>query len=220
MRKNAFTLAETLITLGIIGIVAAILIPMAVDNYEKKQVPLRLKKMYNTLWNAIGMAEAENGPTDNWEFENDAAAKDFYITQIQSRMNCAYKSGNENVNCHFSDGSIILYSVFRSYGLLELEFIPFASKKALRYNNNLEENTSRRYRFGYGVRLNYEPTRKWPPKTETTVMNINVKTQTRDQLLNKGPYGNGTFSCKRNDNRSCIHVIKMDGWKIEKDYPW
>lgn len=34
--KTAFTLAETLITLGIIGVVAALTIPSIIKNYQKK----------------------------------------------------------------------------------------------------------------------------------------------------------------------------------------
>lgn len=42
--KNAFTLAEVLITLGIIGVVAALTIPTLVNNYRKKQFETGLKK--------------------------------------------------------------------------------------------------------------------------------------------------------------------------------
>ena len=37
MKKRAFTLAEVLITLGIIGVVAAMTIPTLISNYQKKQ---------------------------------------------------------------------------------------------------------------------------------------------------------------------------------------
>lgn len=36
--KKAFTLAEVLITLGIIGVVAALTIPTLVNNYRKKAI--------------------------------------------------------------------------------------------------------------------------------------------------------------------------------------
>lgn len=39
MRKRGFTLAEVLITLGIIGVIAAITIPMLIEAYIKKQQP-------------------------------------------------------------------------------------------------------------------------------------------------------------------------------------
>ena len=70
MRKG-FTLAEVLITLGIIGVVAALTLPQVVTNYEKKATEVRLKKDYSTLANALKMAEAEHGPIETWADEND-----------------------------------------------------------------------------------------------------------------------------------------------------
>lgn len=66
MKKNAFTLAEVLITLGIIGIVAAILLPQVITNYEKRDTETRLQKAYATISNAFKMAEAEYGPIEYW----------------------------------------------------------------------------------------------------------------------------------------------------------
>ena len=37
MKKRAFTLAEVLITLGIIGIVAALTMPTLIGNYQKNK---------------------------------------------------------------------------------------------------------------------------------------------------------------------------------------
>ena len=70
-RHSAFTLAEVLITLGIIGVVAALTLPQVVTNYEKKATEVRLKKDYSTLANALKMAEAEHGPIETWADEND-----------------------------------------------------------------------------------------------------------------------------------------------------
>jgi prepilin-type N-terminal cleavage/methylation domain-containing protein len=42
--KKAFTLAEVLITLAIIGVVAALTIPTVVRNYQKTQTVTQLKK--------------------------------------------------------------------------------------------------------------------------------------------------------------------------------
>lgn len=49
----AFTLAEVLITLGIIGIVAAITIPTLISNYQKKQYVIQLQKVYTTVNQAL-----------------------------------------------------------------------------------------------------------------------------------------------------------------------
>jgi len=40
--KNAFTLAEVLITLGIIGVVAALTIPTLVNVYQEREMVLRV----------------------------------------------------------------------------------------------------------------------------------------------------------------------------------
>ena len=43
-RKYAFTLAEVLITLGIIGVVAALTMPALIGHYKKVQTIAQLKK--------------------------------------------------------------------------------------------------------------------------------------------------------------------------------
>ncbi len=49
--KSAFTLAEVLITLGIIGIVAAMTLPSLVANHRNQELQTRFKKAYSILWN-------------------------------------------------------------------------------------------------------------------------------------------------------------------------
>ncbi len=44
--KYGFTLAEVLITLGIIGVVAAMTLPNLIANYRSKVAVTQLKKMY------------------------------------------------------------------------------------------------------------------------------------------------------------------------------
>ncbi|MBP3925053.1 type II secretion system protein [bacterium] len=64
--KNAFTLAEVLITLGIIGIVAAMTLPALIQNHKKHVVETRLKKFYSTMNQAVARSKAENGDVQNW----------------------------------------------------------------------------------------------------------------------------------------------------------
>ena len=49
LKKNAFTLAEILITLAIIGVVAALTIPALVQKYQERSVVSKLQKAYATL---------------------------------------------------------------------------------------------------------------------------------------------------------------------------
>ena len=57
----AFTLAETLITLGIIGVVAALTIPTLISNNRAKALEAGLKKGASTINQALLLYEAENG---------------------------------------------------------------------------------------------------------------------------------------------------------------
>lgn len=65
-KKNAFTLAEVLITLGIIGIVAAMTLPALVQSHKEKQTVAQLKKFYSVMSNAMMLAYNEYGPLDDW----------------------------------------------------------------------------------------------------------------------------------------------------------
>lgn len=56
---KAFTLAEVLITLGIIGVVAAMTIPTLIANYQKKVLTTQLQRTYALLANASKMLMAQ-----------------------------------------------------------------------------------------------------------------------------------------------------------------
>ncbi len=66
--KAAFTLAEVLITLGIIGVVAAMTIPTLISNYQEKSTITRLQKAYATLKNAFELAKVEHGDYETWSW--------------------------------------------------------------------------------------------------------------------------------------------------------
>lgn len=51
--KNAFTLAEVLITLGIIGLVAAVTLPVVINNQKEKALITAWKKNYSDISNAV-----------------------------------------------------------------------------------------------------------------------------------------------------------------------
>ena len=64
--KQGFTLAEVLITLGIIGIVAALTIPMLVARHQEKVWLTSFFRVYSTLNNAYKRVQEEYGTFDNW----------------------------------------------------------------------------------------------------------------------------------------------------------
>lgn len=68
LSMSAFTLAEVLITLGIIGVVAALTLPALItSNIEKARIA-NLQKIYSQMQNAWNMAVYENGSATNWNF--------------------------------------------------------------------------------------------------------------------------------------------------------
>ena len=68
--KAAFTLAEVLITLGVIGVVSALTLPTLINNYQKKQAATRLKAAYSQLTQAIRMSTAENEEVSGWDCDS------------------------------------------------------------------------------------------------------------------------------------------------------
>ena len=71
--KHGFTLAEVLITLGIIGIVAALTLPSLVNNIQNREKVSGVKKAYSILSQATLFAVNENGDAKNWYIEDKNA---------------------------------------------------------------------------------------------------------------------------------------------------
>lgn len=59
--KTGFTLAEVLITLGIIGVVAAMTLPAIINKVSENILRQQFKKAYNTVSNALVRTYANNG---------------------------------------------------------------------------------------------------------------------------------------------------------------
>lgn len=61
MKIKGFTLAEVLVTLVIIGVVAAITVPTVIANQQEVEKEARVKKAYGTIANAMTMVKAQGG---------------------------------------------------------------------------------------------------------------------------------------------------------------
>lgn len=72
MKKFGFTLAEVLITLAIIGIVAALTLPSLITKINNKGYAERLIKTYSTLQNVTNIIIQEDGLPSTWNWESDA----------------------------------------------------------------------------------------------------------------------------------------------------
>lgn len=95
----AFTLAEVLITLGIIGVVAALTIPSLMQKNQDSATVSKLKKVYSTLSNAYNFAVKDNGTPDTWGFTGaayNATSSTIMITNIIPYLNVSQNCGTAN----------------------------------------------------------------------------------------------------------------------------
>lgn len=68
--KQGFTLAEVLITLGIIGVVAAMTLPSLINNYREKQFETSFKRTNSQILQALNYTvQQEYGIGDFKEFK-------------------------------------------------------------------------------------------------------------------------------------------------------
>ncbi len=85
MRKiSGFTLAEVLITLGIIGVVAAMTMPTLMNSTQGAQYKAAYKKALSALSQAVTL----NVALDEWSFADATGSTPYTITEmLSSRMN-------------------------------------------------------------------------------------------------------------------------------------
>ena len=93
-----FTLAEVLITLGIIGVVAAITIPNLIQNNFEKRAVSTLLETQSILSQAIRMAEEEYGDVSGWGFIGNMSQQDgiTIANNLRSYMKIAIDCGYTN----------------------------------------------------------------------------------------------------------------------------
>lgn len=124
MKKNGFTLAEVLITLAIIGVVATLTLPALMTNTAEQQAKTAFKKGINTLTEAAQMNQAIDG-FDYASLKVDDKSQDAQSLYglLATRASIDYqKSGdkklassqegsdvNENYAVFFRDGSALLF---------------------------------------------------------------------------------------------------------------
>ena len=92
MRRFAFTLAEVLVTLGIIGVVAAMTMPTLVENHQRKVYVTQLQKVYTELSQAAKRAITDTNAVslDETRFneKNANGAKQFFTTYFNVVQDC------------------------------------------------------------------------------------------------------------------------------------
>lgn len=208
--KAGFTLAEVLITLGIIGAVAALTMPVLVGNYQKKQTVTKLKRAFSALSQAILMSELDNESTEFWNYNLEA--KEFYDIYLKK-----YLITTEDV-----------------------QFSEIRKVVTYRYLNNTKAEGAIGNNNSYAIKLNdgtFVIIDGWFDAIEGNSRNIifDINGLAKPNKIGrdvfyfrlykkKGLIGydeSGDQGCERNaTGYSCSQKIMEDGWEIKDDYPW
>lgn len=208
--QKAFTLAEVLITLGVIGIVAALTLPALIQNHKKSETTARLKKFYSIMAQAVLMSENDNGPVDDWE-KDEGTSKDeetglypdsdyessekYFNKYIKDYLKYLKTEKDEKTNLFkvlLADGSSVK---FRNGSCMDLIFDINGDKKP-------NEEGRDQYRF-----LICKKSASATNRSFSAYVRQNAKS--REQMLNK---------CK-NTPVYCSGLLEYDNWEIKKDYP-
>lgn len=233
---SAFTLAEVLITLGIIGIVAAMTMPVLIGKYQKRVAATELKKSYSTILQAFTMAQKDYGDISNWEFVPSQSvngdltplkeslnifANRYLIPYLKIVTDCGVGK-NSSKQCYYTwyyaDKTPINYKPNdNTYRFI----INNSTLVSLVYDN---------YQGNYGGRilLHIDINGLKMPNTfgkDVFIMGLNQSNSkfnmfgygnSRDTLMNNSGWG-----CKTSRNAYyCGALIQADGWEIKDDYPW
>lgn len=117
-KSLAFTLAEVLLTMTIIGVVAAMTIPTLHYQRVKKEYTTKLKNFYSRMDNAILDMETDYGSFRDLRKPDNGKGYDWYMKYIDPYVGHQYvKDGNK---VFYSDGSLL--TTFYSGGCLDVDY--------------------------------------------------------------------------------------------------
>lgn len=218
-KKSAFTLAEVLITLGIIGIVAAMTLPSVIGNAQKEATAKKVHKFYNTMNNAVQFSIAEHGDVENWMGkpkrltyeENLQFFKTYFGKHIKyNRIDNCYQEG---ICVYMQAGGMFIFRYDGMGGDIfyfvngKLEDVSVRNVFAFQFNKveGMDEDGNTITR-SLNRKTSVEPyAYQWDGTYEK------LKTHS-DRGCYKGTTKfAGTFCCK---------LLQMNNWKFTDDYPW
>ena len=240
MKNKGFTLAEVLITLGIIGIVAAITIPGLISNYQKKQTVTKLEKVYSILNQAIKLSEEEFDSIESWD--RDLPAVEFFNKYFRPHMNVSavaklgeykntpkYKRLNGTVENSFTlfndDANLItlndgclLFLDSSSYTISELGRNPATLVIGIDVNGFSHPNVIGKDFFLFQIIIDYNGKFNPPKVVPYGAYNTSDKPFGEYKRENTKE---GSYACtKAGRGQFCAALIMMDNWQISNDYPW
>lgn len=208
--KFGFTLAEVLITLGIIGVVAALTIPSLVVKHRKQVVVTKLKKASSALMQAYNMSNLEYG--DSREIfpalDGDAAFEMLNKYYVPYMKFIKTEKGEKGAFGYLADGTVLYF--FKTNNTTDPTNPWSCTYFAVCMDSKSCENIDKNNKGDYGSGL--------IDGKNTFGMYINGKVPTHTFTL----YSHDTRiqQCKQKYNmEACTGLIFEAGWEIPDDYP-
>lgn len=123
MRKNAFTLAELLMSLTVIGVIAALTLPVVFNTSNKSSYVAGCKKAYVFLSEAMDIARI-NKPYNQWVFDDDHSDETWgFVSQyIYMQKECKNTTGCWATNTVALNGGTAANFTSRGYGSPAISF--------------------------------------------------------------------------------------------------
>ena len=229
-RLFAFTLAEFLITLGIIGVVAAITIPALIQNYKKHVTINQLKASYSILSQAVNSAKQEHGDISNWDFE--LSNTDFADKYILPYLKISKTISGLNDKFYWRMNTLGTKNIFTSWAWDGGQGNNVTKNPIYILSNGSAITIS--HFFDLQMRVTIDINARKAPNMmgiDGFVFYFDKKSNQlrpvgfgydRSTMLNE----NNGYSCTRRDSPDyyqgswCAALIMLDGWQISKDYPW
>ncbi len=225
-QRFAFTLAEVLITLGIIGIVAAMTMPSLIAKYQKKQTVTQLKKAYAELNKAVSYSEIDNGDCKYWDY--NLGSLDFYNKYLSKYLNkvdillaSKYNGGkfyglNGKLDGEAWDVDPTYYVKLADGFVLGISSYGGGNYKAIVIDINGEKGPSINGKdlFVFSIQGDIKVAPYGIRNTDST--GGIVPEYDRGVILG----GHGRACTKKGSGAWCAALIIADGWEIKDDYPW
>lgn len=226
--NSGFTLAEVLITLGVIGIVAAMTFPSLIGKWQKLVTVNKLKNAYSLINQGLERAEADYGPVKYWEFDNQINFTEKYIKPYFEVIK-VYAANSMPANFHHY---CITGQICDSYGSFT-HSPKLILKNGMMLSMNVDTSTGNYVWLTIFVDLNGVKDNSTLGR-DTFLFSLDPADE---KLL---PYGlgrvTGEFGSDRDKSREalmsgetrsctksglyCGAVIFLDNWEIKDDYPW
>lgn len=230
LKHCGFTLAEVLITLGIIGIVAAMTIPNLIASYQKKQTVVKLKKVYAILNQIARSSSTENGDAASFLTSqsdiNENIIQEFFEKYWFAHLNAPTIINNRKnyIMYKYLNGEPHGHSVYTGY---EVGKAFFSTTDGITYFVMLmkivkdEDNQDKLiYRGTEEIYVDLNGTKQ--PNTigrDVFAFQINLEENNATPMGANHSNIDINNSCK-SKGLYCAEKIRRAGWQIDKDYPW